>query len=266
MFGSRAKQELEEQVRRLKEQLAAEQKAKSDLEAELKSARESVASLKQELENSELEQLKSRSRETIAEYEGLKTLYGKKIQDFDSSREAEEQAFARESALKRFHLEEEIETNRQQNEAFVSETVRTFSESYNYYLDQIKVLMDALSDVATRTGSSLFHRPGGDLKASFGQMLAEELKSGTDVLRGGSGDLIVIGSPEEADRAEKAEPECVPGAEAEDAECAEEAPEADCSDAEAAGTEPTEATEADAPAAEALSGEPEEAPDNGKED
>ena len=48
--------------------------------------------------------------------------------------------FARDQALQRHNLENEIRDNRQANQEYVANTVKTFGESYNYYLNQIKVV------------------------------------------------------------------------------------------------------------------------------
>ena len=226
MFGSGKKQELENQVKNLKERLDREQQEKAELQQQLKAAQEKAAGLEQkmaELEESmrdvDYEQLKEQARTTVAEYEGLKQLYTGKVQAFESAKEEEEQQFARESARKRYDLDNEIRDNRQANQDYVAQTVQTFSESYNYYLDQIRVLMDALKDVAASTGSTLFAQPNGDLKASFGRQMVEKLKSGADALRSDTGDRMLIGSAEEPVE-EAAE------AVAEEAEAAEEAVEA----------------------------------------
>ena len=56
--------------------------------------------------------------------------------------------------------------------------VRTFGESYNHYLSQIKAMMDALSAVAAQTGETLFAGENADLKARFGSRMQEYLGEG----------------------------------------------------------------------------------------
>ena len=140
------------------------------------------------------ERLKEEARTSHAEYEGLKELYQRKNREFDEYKEGAEQDFARDQAIQRHNLENEIRDNRQANQDYVSSTVKTFGESYNYYLNQIKVLMDALGDVATRTGAALFSGENGDLKSRFGAQMRDVLKSGADSLKGDDGDLILIGT------------------------------------------------------------------------
>ena len=100
--------------------------------------------------------------------------------------------------------------------------------------------MDALGEVATEAGETLFSDPQADLKGRIGQKMADKLKAETDPLRKNNGDLILIGSMEEEKEPEASE------AERESAE--EENPEA----AEAAEGAPEEAP----PASEAAEAEP----------
>ena len=205
MFGSNRIQGLESQIRNLKSQLESEKKEAERLTGELNTAKRKIAELEQKLVNTDYEALKAEQASSKAEYEGLRDLYSKKVKEFDDSREEEERAFARKAALDRFNLENEIQENRQANQDFVAQTVRTFSDTYNYYLNQIKVLMDALSSVAAQTGEALFEAPTDDLKTNFGLRMAEQLRSETDELQGDSGDLILIGSVDEGEKAEETE-------------------------------------------------------------
>ena len=198
MFGSKKIQELEARLSELQGKLDAESSEKSSLAQQLESANGKIAELEAQLNDFDLERLKEEAKTSLAEYEGLRELYARKNREFDENVEAEEENFAREQAIKRHNLENEIRDNRQANEDYVSNTVKTFSESYNYYLNQIKVLMDALGDVATRTGEALFSGENDDLKARFGNQMREVLKSGTDTLSRDEGDLILIGYADEA--------------------------------------------------------------------
>ena len=246
MFGSAKIQNLEIKIQSLNDQLQKAAQENQSLKQALESAQRKSAELEAKLADTDLEQLKEEARASKAEFEGLKGLYTEKIQAFDASKEDEEQAFAREAALKRHNLENEIRDNRQSNQEYVSSTVKSFSDSYNYYLNQIKLLMDALSDVAASAGEVLFTEPNDDLKAKIGQQMAEKLKAETDPLRTGSGDRILIGSLEE----EPAEEACEACEEA--AEAVEEVCEA-CEEAVEAAQEACEACEeaaAEAPAEE----------------
>ena len=150
MFGSKKIQELEARVRELTDSLSKQQAENADLTQQLDSARSRIASMEAQLMDFDLEQAKEQAKASQAEYEGLKELYTRKTREFDEYKEGEEQRFARDQALQRHNLENEIRDNRQANQDFVTNTVKTFGESYNYYLNQIKVLMDALGNVATR--------------------------------------------------------------------------------------------------------------------
>ncbi len=228
MFGSKKVEGLEAQIRNLKDQLESEKKENERLNSNLSSARRKITELEQKLTDTDFEALKAEQASVKAEYEGLRDMYTKKIQAFENSKEEEERAFARKAALDRFNLDNEIKENRQANQDYVVQTVRTFSDTYNYYLNQIKVLMDALGNVATQTGQALFSDPADDLKTNFGLRMADQLKSETDELRSDSGDLILIGSVEEAEKAE------------EEAEAAEEACEETVEEAAEAAEETVE--------------------------
>ena len=203
------KREMEQTITELRGELAQEKAAREqltrDLEStrgELESARAKAMELEQRWENSDFEQLKRDARAREAEFEGLKELYHRKNEEFDSQKEEREQAFAREAAAERFSLEEEIQDNRQANMEYVTRTVKTFGESYNYYLNQIRALMDALGAVATRTGEALFSGDNEDLKTKFGLQMVEELKNTTGEMSSGNGDLMLIGSAEAMEMAE----------------------------------------------------------------
>ncbi len=199
MFGIGKTQGLEAKISELKEKLEQALRDNDSLKKNLESARNHISELETKLAETESEQLKRQLQSSIAEYEGLKELYTGKIQEFNSTHEEKEQEFARHQAVERYNLENEIADNRQANQDYVSNGVRTFSESFNYYLHQIRLLMDALGDVATRTGETLFSEPNDDLKAKIGQQMAEKLKAETDPLRNDTGDMILIGTPEKAE-------------------------------------------------------------------
>ena len=226
MFGSKKLQEATAQIDALRRELDREKNARAEAEKMLSSARSQVSDLEKQLRNTDVETLKEKAKETIAEYEGLKDLYTRKIEAFENGKEEQEQAFARDAALQRHSLENEIRDNRQANQEYVANTVKTFSESYNYYLNQIKTLMDALGKVASQTGSALFEAENADLKDHFGRQMVEELKSGLDLMQNGEGDRILIGAAEEEVPEEEdvpAEEVCEPEAEeCTECECAEE--------------------------------------------
>ena len=241
MFGSRKLQEANAQLDALRRELDREKSARAEAEKMLSSVRTQVSNLEAQLRDTDLDALKEQAKETIAEYQGLKELYSRKINEFENGREEKEQAFARDAALQRHSLENEIRDHRQANQEYVASTVKTFSESYNYYLNQIKTLMDALGKVATRTGEALFEAENADLKDHFGRQMVEELKSGLDGMQNDEGDRILIGAAEEA-VVEPQEEECCESAACESAEekaevealketeeaCCEEAVEACC--------------------------------------
>ena len=196
MFGSGKIKELESQLALLQSKLDTSTQENGRLTQELESARGRISELEAQLNDFDLARLKEEARASRAEYEGLKELYTRKNQEFDDNVEEEEQNFAREAALQRFNLENEIRDNRQANQDYVTSTVKSFGESYNYYLNQIKLLMDTLSAVATQTGEKLFSGDNGDLKARIGHQIQERLTSGADSLKS-DGDLLLFGSAKE---------------------------------------------------------------------
>jgi len=193
MFGSKKIEELEAQVRQLTENLSKQQAENADLTQRLEAAQGRIAEMEAQLKDFDLEQAKEAAKASRAEFEGLKELYSRKSREFDEYKEEEEQRFARDQALQRHNLENEIRDNRQANQEYVANTVKTFGESYNYYLNQIKVLMDALGNVATRTGAALFSGESADLRSSFGNQMRDLLKSGVEAFGDESDDLVVEG-------------------------------------------------------------------------
>lgn len=191
MFGSKKIQELEARVAELTESLSKQQAENASLTQELESARSRIAGMEAQLNDFDLEQAKEEAKASRAEYEGLKELYSRKTREFDEFKEGEEQRFARDQALQRHNLENEIRDNRKANQEYVANTVKTFGESYNYYLNQIKVLMDALGNVATRTGAALFQGESADLRSSFGHQMRDLLKSGVEAFDEDEEKLVV---------------------------------------------------------------------------
>ena len=191
MFGSKKIQELEDKVRELTESLSRQQSENASLTQQLDTASSRIREMEAQLKDFDLEQAKEEAKASRAEFEGLKDLYTRKNREFDEYKEEEEQRFARDQALQRHNLENEIRDNRQANQDYVTNTVKTFGESYNYYLNQIKVLMDALGNVATRTGAALFSGENADLRASFGHQMRDLLKSGVDAF-GDEGEELVV--------------------------------------------------------------------------
>ena len=206
MFGSGKLKELETQLTAMKSKLENAVKEKTDLHEQLKKAQERIAELEKQLAESEGAALQEKARQTIVEYEGLKELYAQKNRDLDAVRESTEESFAREAATKRHDLSEEIRINREENQALVSETVKTFAGSYQYYLDQVRGLMDALSQAARETGESLFAGETGNIKERFGAKILEHLQDNADTLKQGTGDLLLIGAEEAPEEAAEAEP------------------------------------------------------------
>ena len=184
----------------------------SDLESGLSEMTSKNQDLEKQLAESELEEIREQARTTQIEFEGMRDLYNRKVKEFDDTIEEKEQALAREDALQRYHLENEIRENKQENEILISNTVKKFSESYNYYLNQIKLLMDALGDVAVQTGQGLFSESdsGRDLKGLIGENMAAILQSETGSLRDEEDGMVLIGkakSPEDAGEADASEGE-----------------------------------------------------------
>ena len=216
MFGSKKIQELEDRVRELTESLSRQQSENASLTQQLDTASSRIREMEAQLKDFDLERAREEAKASRAEFEGLKDLYTRKNREFDEYKEEEEQRFARDQALQRHNLENEIRDNRQANQDYVTSTVKTFGESYNYYLGQIKVLLDALGNVATRTGETLFAGGNADLRASFGHQMRDLLKSGVDAFNDEEEELVVEAEdvPEVVEEAAEAAPKAAEAAEA----------------------------------------------------
>ena len=196
MFN-RKEQEYELRMQHLKESMDKLAEKNKGMEKDLEKARARISELEEKLAQSELETLKREAQETLAEYKGLKELYLRKNQEFDGSMQTKEENYAKEEVHARRQFNDEIAQQKQDTEEYVSETVNTFSETYNYYLNQIKVLMDALGKVASATGKQLFSGEAVDLKTEFGCRMVNELKQETGMLPHEGGNRILFGAPEE---------------------------------------------------------------------
>ena len=212
MFNRKAIEELEGKVRSIEGDLQSVQKEKTDLEIKLKTAQkekadletllnstnEKISELEEKLKNTDYDELKEQAKKAAVEFEGLKELYTEKIKEFEESRESKEEAFAKEAALKRNNLDEEIQANRSENQDRVTNSVRAFTGSYMYYMDQIRLLMEALNQAATETGKTLFASEVEDVKECFGARIAEHLRKDVGELKQGTGDrLLISGANEE---------------------------------------------------------------------
>ncbi len=172
-------------------------KDRLDLSRQLEEAKERIQELEQTLKESEGANLKEQARKTIAEFEGLKELYIQKNKEIDSVRESTEEGFAREAAVKRQDLSDEIQHSKEESQQKVAQTVKTFTGSYQYYLDQIRLLMDALCSAARETGETLFESGDQNLKERFGTRILNHLKSSAESLLPNKGDVRLIGTKEE---------------------------------------------------------------------
>ena len=180
MFGKKQITSLESEVQELQSKLNQGIQQNGSLKEQLDAANRQISRLESQLQDYDAEKAREEALSLKAEYEGLRELYKQKNQEFDDSIEEKEQTFARDQAIQRHNLENEIRDNRQANQDYVAETVRTFGQSYNYYLGQIKTLMDALSRVAAQTGETLFSGENADLKDRFGTQMQEYLKAGEE--------------------------------------------------------------------------------------
>lgn len=174
------------------------------LAQELEAARERITMFETLPEDAVLKCLRDEALVSKAEYEALKDLYTRKSQELNGILEEKEQKFAKEMANQRAKLEIELRDSRQASQDYVTDSVKTFSDSYNYYLSQVKLLMDTLSDVATQTGEELFTGENDDLKTRIGHQIREQLATDADAMKN-DGDLLLFGSvkEEEAQEAEE---------------------------------------------------------------
>ena len=185
----------------LQKELSVSHSRIQELEQNLSEAQSSISDLEAKLTDTDFEKMKAEVMDTQVELEGIRNLYNRKIKDFEDSIARKEEAFARDDALMRHHLDNEIDESRRANEAYVSDTVKRFSESYNYYLNQIKLFMDALGQVAVETGQALFSEglADGDLRSSIGRSMVARLQVDTDPLRSDDNGMVLIGNQKSDD-------------------------------------------------------------------
>ena len=244
MFNSKQR-EFEMRMEHLKESMDKLGEEKKGVEKDLEKAKARISELEEKLAQTEVESLRKEARETLAEAQGLKELYLRKNEDFDSNMQAESENYAKEEVRARRKFNEELAQQKKDTEEYVGDTVETFGESYNYYLNQIKVLMDALGQVATKTGKHLFSGEEVDLKTEFGRRMMRALKQEAETLPQEGGNRVLFGAPEEEE--EKKEEPKAEEVKAEEAEApVEEAKE----EPEAEAAEVVEAVEAVEAAAE----------------
>ncbi len=191
-------QGIQREKKDLEAKLKTIQKEKTDLEALLNSANGTISELEERLKNTDFDELKEQAKKSAVEFEGLKELYNEKIKEFEESKESKEEEFAKEAAIKRNDLEEEIQGKRSENQDRLTNTVMTFTGSYMYYMDQIRMLMEALNQAATETGKTLFANDVEDLKECFGARIAEHLRNDVSELKQGDGDRLLIGPADQA--------------------------------------------------------------------
>ncbi len=246
MFNSKQR-EFEMRMEHLKESMDKLGEEKKGVEKNLEKARARISELEEKLAQTEVESLRKEARETLAEAQGLKELYLRKNEDFDSNMQAESENYAKEEVRARRKFNEELAQQKKDTEEYVGDTVETFSETYNYYLNQIKVLMDALGQVATKTGKHLFSGEEVDLKTEFGRRMMRALKQEAETLPQEGGNRVLFGAPEEEEekkeepKAEEVKAEEAEAAEAVEAETVEAA--ASAAAVEAAAEEAAKAVE-----------------------
>ena len=185
-------------ISELQEELSVSHSNIRSLEQNLSEAHSSISELEAKLTDTDLEQMKAQVRDTQVELEGIRNLYNRKIKDFEDSLAEKEEAFARNNEILRRNLDNEIQESRCANEAYVSDAVKRFSESYNYYLNQIRLFTDALSQVAAETGQALFSGglADGDLRSSIGRSMVARMQADTDLLRSDDNAMVLIGNQE----------------------------------------------------------------------
>jgi hypothetical protein len=72
------------------------------------------------------------------------------------------------------------------------------------------MLMDALTQAAAETGSTLFKAEGGDVKQRFGASIAEHLKNDVRALEQSRGDRLLIDAVDKEETEESDEEEIEP--------------------------------------------------------
>ena len=209
MFDKKKKiEELEKKVRTYKKEAELADRDKKEIKNALNEAHERIRKLEKELKKAQetpksdysLEEIKEKVKRSAVDYEGLKELYTEKVKAFEQARESREEEFARETALKRNDLAEELQANRDENQERVRSTVNDFAGRYLYYMDQIRLMMNALNQAAAETGNTLFD---GDVKERFGSSIAEHLQHDLTALKQNTRDRLLIGAADKPDAPEE---------------------------------------------------------------
>lgn len=137
MFGNRRRiQELELQVESLTNELTAERQKQKKLQSELLQHQESAVNDK-------------------TGYEELRALYSQKLREQEDARAAQDEQLVLQAAEARKALNNELDASRKESQDHLQNSLKSFSDSYLHYLDQIKLLFEMLNAAAIRTGATL---------------------------------------------------------------------------------------------------------------
>lgn len=164
MFGKK-KRELEAQIADLAQRLIEKQEECERVTRELDALKERL-----DLEERTLKELQDACRQKLSDMDG-------KSRQFEYEHAKIIQETQEESDRQRAELEREIKDNREKAGADLSERVRAFSDNYNYYLSQVKLIMDMLTRAAIKTGES-FLTDDRDTTELFRNEMSEGLNSG----------------------------------------------------------------------------------------
>ena len=181
--------EMIDKVSVLEQSLSEEQAKAAGLEKALADAQARISELEAKIEQDRLTRL---------EYEGLRDLYSQKVKQFNDTLEEKEEKFAKEEAVKRYKLDNEIQKNRQDNQVFVSDTIKSFYECIQFYLIQVKQLVETIGEVTLQTGQGLFdeNNAGCDLRSVISQQISEILQNKNAALGGEEDGLIMFANKE----------------------------------------------------------------------
>ena len=181
--------EMIDKVSVLEQSLSEEQAKAAGLEKALADAQARISELEAKIEQDRLTRL---------EYEGLRDLYSQKVKQFNDTLEEKEEKFAKEEAVKRYKLDNEIQKNRQDNQVFVSDTIKSFYECIQFYLIQVKQLVETIGEVTLQTGQGLFDENNADcdLRSVISQQISEILQNKNAALGGEEDGLIMFANKE----------------------------------------------------------------------
>ena len=107
----------------------------------------------------------------------VQSLYHQKLQDLEAQKNALAQELERRAKQQQESLEAELLRRREAEEERLRQKLAAFSRNYNYYLAQIKLLMDVLTRASITVGESFLTAENADPEKTFQSIIDSEIHS-----------------------------------------------------------------------------------------